>query len=292
MRLTTIVLAGLAVQAAAGAPLIAQDTSLLPLATAVGGMAPLLLFRYDDAAIRSAFQSVLNRDPTNSELRRYRAFMDEYDWTEQDIRRDLRDRPDYQRYSNNRRMEPESIIRRAYRDILGRDPDTEGMRTYRSKMIDQGWSEQDVRESLRSSPEYTSGAVRNASADRIIRRAYEDILNREPDSAGLETYRRNIVERGWDEQDVRTALRRSSEAHGQASVPSRSSGGSSSSGHVSAMTEAQANDIVRRAYQSVLKREPDGDGMRDYTFKVMHDHWTQSQVMDALRKSPEYRAKH
>jgi TorA maturation chaperone TorD len=290
MRVTTIVLAGLAVQAAAGAPLIAQGTSPLPLATAVAGVAPLLLFRYDDGAIRSAFQSVLNRDPTNSELRRYRAFMDEYDWTEQDIRRDLRDRPDYQRYSSNHRMQPETIIRRAYRDILGRDPDTEGLRTYRSKMIDQGWSEQDVRESLRSSPEYTSGTVRNASADRIIRRAYQDILNREPDSAGLETYRRNIVERGWDEQDVRTALRRSSEAHGQGSVPGGVSG--SSGGHVSTMTEAQANDIVRRAYQSVLRREPDADGMRDYTFKVMHDHWTQSQVMDALRKSPEYRSKH
>ena len=284
MRLTTIVLAGLAAQAAAGAPLLAQETTSLPLAvTAVAGAAPLFLFRSDDDAIRRAFQSVLNRDPTGSELRRYRAFMDEYNWTEQDIRRDLRDRPDYQRYSNNRRLQPEAIIRRAYRDILGRDPDPEGLRAYRIKMIDQGWSEQDVREALRNSPEYASGGVRNASADRIVRRAYQDILGREPDAAGLETYRRNIVERGWDEQDVRTALRRSAEAR-----ETRTGG----SARVSSMTEAQANDIVRHAYQSVLRREPDAAGMRDYTYKVMHDHWTESQVMDALRQSPEYRSRH
>src|SRR5262249_664778 len=119
MRLTTIVLAGLAAHAAAGASLLAGQTTPIPLAAALGGVAPLLLYRYDDAPIRRAFQAVLNRDPTSSELRRYRAYMDQYNWTEQDIRRDLRDRPDYQRYSNNRSMQPEAIIRRAYRDILG-----------------------------------------------------------------------------------------------------------------------------------------------------------------------------
>ena len=61
-------------------------------------------YRYDDDAIRSAFQSVLRRDPTGSELRRYEAFMEEYNWTESDIRRDLQDRPDYQRYSTTTPM--------------------------------------------------------------------------------------------------------------------------------------------------------------------------------------------
>jgi uncharacterized protein DUF4214 len=277
MRLTTIVLAGLAASAAPGSTLLAGPTTPIPFAAAAGGVAPLLLFRYDDGAIRRAFQSVLNRDPTSSELRRYRAYMDQYDWTEQDIRRDLRDRPDYQRYSNNRSMQPEAIIRRAYRDILNRDPDPEGMRAYRVKIIDQGWSEQDVREALRNSPEYSSGSVRNASAERIVRRAYQDVLNREPDPEGMAEYRRNIVERGWDEHDVRAALRRSQEARGQ---------------RVGGMTEAQANDVVRRAYQSVLRRDPDPAGMRDYTAKVLSEHWTERQVADALRHSDEYRRMH
>jgi TorA maturation chaperone TorD len=203
--------------------------------------------------------------------------MEDEHWSEADVRRDLSSRTDYQRYSTNRHsMQPEAIIRRAYRDILGRDPDPEGMRTYRSNIIDRNWSEQDVREALRNSPEYASGGARTASADRIIRRAYQDILGREPDASGLETYRRNIVERGWDEQDVRTALRRSQErrevVRGARSV-----------------SDAEAADMVRRAYQTVLKREPDAGGMQEYKARILNDRWTEQQVVSALRSSPERR---
>ena len=218
MKLTTFVLAGLA--AGAGGALPAQAAPALP-AAGLGAIAPLMQSQWDEAAVRRAFQSVLQRDPTPSELRRYQAFMEEYNWTEGDIRRDLQDRPDYQRYSTNRRLQPEAIIRRAYRDILDRNPDPEGMRAYRTKMVDEGWSE----------------------------------------------------------QDVRTALRRSSEARGQV-------------GRVSLTSEAEAADMVRRAYRSVLNREPDDTGLRDYTNKVVQEHWTERQIMDALRRSDEYRSKH
>jgi hypothetical protein len=214
--------------------------------------------------------------------------MEDNNWSEADVRRDLGSRTDYQRYSTNRRgMRPDVIVRRAYQDILGRDPDPEGMRTYRSNIIDKGWSEQDVREALRNSPEYASGGARTASADRIIRRAYQDILGREPDPSGLETYRRNIIERGWDEQDVRTALRRSQERRGQ--VPGLRNDQARSQRNLS---DAEAADIVRRAYLSVLNREPDGNGMRDYKARILNDRWTEQQVVNALRNSDEYRSKH
>ena len=279
MRLTTIVLAGITATTALAGSAIAQEGTHLSGAAALKGLAPMLYDREDDA-IRRAFQSVLNREPTGSELRRYRNLMEDNNWSEADVRRDLGSRTDYQRYSTNRRgMRPEAIVRRAYQDILGRDPDAEGMRTYRSNIIDGGWSEQDVREALRNSPEYASGGARTASADRIIRRAYQDILGREPDPSGLETYRRNIIERGWDEQDVRTALRHSQErrdvARGQRNL-----------------TDAEAADIVRRAYLSVLSREPDGNGMRDYKARILNDRWTEQQVVNALRNSDEYRSKH
>jgi hypothetical protein len=54
------------------------------------------------------------------------------------------------------------------------------------------------------------------------------------------------------------------------------------------MTLARAQDIVRRAYLSVLRREPD-PGSRGYVERVMRDHWTQSDVERELRKSDEYR---
>src|SRR6187549_3999874 len=154
---------------------VAAGAAAVPASAAPLGIAPMMLAS-DETAVRRAFQDVLNREPTGRELRRYRTLMDQYNWTAADVRKDLRDRPDYQRYSTSRNsMRPETIIRTAYQDILGRDPDPEGMRTYRSNIIDRNWSEQDVREALRNSPEYASGGARTASADRIVRRAYQDI---------------------------------------------------------------------------------------------------------------------
>ena len=53
-------------------------------------------------------------------------------------------------------------------------------------------------------------------------------------------------------------------------------------------TRDQAEDIVRRAYQSVLGREPDA-GAKGYVDGVMRNNWTQRDVERELRKSPEYR---
>lgn len=193
MRQKTALLAAIILSFVAGGTLLAQGNN-------------------EDAAISRAFRSVLHRDPYPMEVRRYRVLMAENGWREADVRRDLSQRTDYRRYSaRGRSFQPDTVIRSAYQDILGRDPDPEGLRNYRDKMIREGWSERDVREALRTSPEYASMDRRHASADRIIQRAYQQILGREPDPSGMETYRRNIVENGWDEQDVRQALLRSPE---------------------------------------------------------------------------------
>ena len=268
MRVTTVVVACILSSAAALTP--AQGR--VPLLQASVGQ---------DAAIERAFRAALNRPPTAYELRRYRVLMQQNRWTEADVRRDLRERSDYRAVRIRRGVVPDAIVRRAYEDILGREPDADGMRTYTSKIVDEGWSERDVREALRQSDEYaaTGGravSFRTASADRIIRRAYQDILGREPDQAGLRNYRRMILQEGWDEQDVRQALIRSPERRqGQAGV-----------------SDSEAMEIVRRAYRSVLGREPDANGMRDYTARVLFDHWSEDDVVQALRDSDEYREKH
>ena len=112
---------------------------------------------------------------------------------------------------------------------------------------------------------------RYQDADRIVRRAYQDILDREPDEAGLRQYRSRIIDDGWSEAQVRDALRKSPEYRQK-----------------STMTRQKAQDIVRRAYLSVVKREPDA-GSRGYVDRVLRDKWTQSDVERELRKSPEYR---
>ena len=54
------------------------------------------------------------------------------------------------------------------------------------------------------------------------------------------------------------------------------------------VTRAEAERIVRRAYQDVLGRDPDS-GAHGWVDRVMRDRWTQSDVERELRKSPEYR---
>ncbi|NCC61976.1 MAG: DUF4214 domain-containing protein [Verrucomicrobiae bacterium] len=102
--------------------------------------------------------------------------------------------------------DPTTIVEEAYEDILGRKPDKDGLRNYRSKIIDEGWSESDVRKSLRESSEY-----KGQDTDKIIKNAYEDLLGRKPDKAGYDNYKNLIENKGWSEKDVRNALRKSDE---------------------------------------------------------------------------------
>ena len=136
-------------------------------------------------------------------------------------RRDNRDNRDFRGLGGigGGGREADRIVRRAYQDVLNREPDTEGLRVYRSRIIDDGWTEQQVREALRDSPEYRAnvrgnpgsrGAMTRERAAEVVRRAYLSVLNREPD-AGAEGYIEQVVRQGWTEEDVARELRRSPE---------------------------------------------------------------------------------
>jgi hypothetical protein len=116
---------------------------------------------------------------------------------------DRRDRP--------RGEEVDRIVRRAYRDVLGRDPDEGGLRQYRSRIIDDGWNEAQIRDSLRNSPEYREKVtMTRPKAQEIVRKAYLAVLKREPD-AGAEGYINNVLRANWSQEDVERELRNSSE---------------------------------------------------------------------------------
>jgi hypothetical protein len=115
------------------------------------------------------------------------------------------------------------------------------------------------------------GFADRADADRIIRRAYQDILNREPDQEGLRHYRSLIIDDRWTEADVRNALRSSPEFRQR-----------------NQMTRERAQEIVARAYRSVLGRDPD-PGAEAYVQRVLRDRWTEQDVERELRRSDEYR---
>ena len=107
---------------------------------------------------------------------------------------------------NDRGLDIDVVIKRAYNDLLGRDPDTLGLRYYHGVMIDQGWTEIMVRDHIRRGEEF-----RREGADRIIRRAYQDLLGREPDENGLRNYRKMMIEHDLSEAELRDNIRRSQE---------------------------------------------------------------------------------
>lgn len=234
-----------------------MKSKILVVAFVVGGLQVLPGVRVAQAG---AFDSVLDGARSFQAARQ--------DRTDGKDRRD-RDGQRSRRNSND----PDVIVTRAYEDILNREPDKEGLRLYRSKIIDEGWSERDVRQDLMKSAEHKGRTP--ASADVIIRRAYQDILGRDPDQAGLANYRTKMVNEGWSERDVRSDLQKSPER--------RMTGG---------ISKEQADQMVRRAYQSVLGRDPDTSGSNLYIQKIMQNRWSENDVANELRKSPEYRQKH
>jgi hypothetical protein len=121
-------------------------------------------------------------------------------------------------------------------------------------------------------------------ANQIVRRAYRDVLGRDPDERGMQYYRGRIVDDGWTEARVRQDLRHSNEYKTQTSDVSDRYGETSRYG----MTRARAQNIVRGAYRSVLDREPD-PASEGYVEHVLRDGWSQIDVERDLRRSDEYR---
>ena len=105
-----------------------------------------------------------------------------------------------------RRPDPDEILRKAFRDLLGRDPDLSGLGYLRGMIIDQGWTEEMVRDNIRHGDEF-----RHEGANRITRQAYRDMLNRDPRPDELDRYRRILLEKDWLGSDVREELKRSDE---------------------------------------------------------------------------------
>jgi hypothetical protein len=105
-----------------------------------------------------------------------------------------------------RERDSDRVIRLVYLDLLRHEPDDKSLRYYRGLMLDQGWTERKVREHIRHGEEFRRDVV-----DRIIRQAYEELLRREPDEAGLRDYRKAMIEQEWTETQIRDSLKHSDE---------------------------------------------------------------------------------
>lgn len=94
----------------------------------------------------------------------------------------------------------EEAIEDIYEEVLERDPDGGGMRTYQNRLADD-WNIEEVREDIAESDE----------AERRINQIYRQILGRNADRGGLRTYQRKLGE-GWSLDKVRRDIADSDEA--------------------------------------------------------------------------------
>lgn len=103
------------------------------------------------------------------------------------------------------RRTAELIVQRAFREVLDRPADPEGLRTYRDRLMHQGWTERRIIEQLQR-----SGEARAINPEEAITRMYREILGREPDPGGLANYKAKWRD-GWTQGQIRADLRRSEE---------------------------------------------------------------------------------
>ncbi len=163
-------------------------------------------------------------------------------------------------FSSWKARDAERAIRAAYRDVLSRDPDAAGARFYLGRLLDAGWSENQLHDALRRSDEF-----RSRDFEAIVRRVYREVFSRDPDASGLAAYTR-ALSRGQTEAELRAELRRSKE------------------GDAISVTAA-----ITRAYREVLRRDPDPVGLDNYRRLVRDKAWDENRIREDLRRSAEYR---
>jgi hypothetical protein len=156
--------------------------------------------------------------------------------------------------------EADLIVQRAYREVLDRNADPEGLRRYRDRLMREGWSERQVIEALQRSAE-----ARAINADEAITRLYRELLGRDPDPGGLNHYRQ-LWRDGWTQGRIRDDLRRSAEGR-----------------------ESYARTVITRAYRDLLGRDPDPGGYATYERNIRERGWSERQVREAIMSSQEYR---
>jgi len=104
-----------------------------------------------DAAIDRAYRELLERAPDPDGRAHFEDLL-RHGLTEEQMRERIRESEEY------RVTLPDSKTTRAYRAVLGRDPDPSGLQSYRKKIVDQHWTQKDVENDLRRSAEYRNRA--------------------------------------------------------------------------------------------------------------------------------------
>jgi hypothetical protein len=245
---------------------------------------PSLLFADDydraEAMLEDAFVEVLDREPRRSEYRNYVDWIvDErirYGELIRQIESDYLDDRGGQsgRYGDRRpasnEREAREWVKDIFNEVLDREPGPLELTNYATVSLDEGLTKSQLKYLIEQDYEIDarSGgreAFAPADADEIIREAYLDILNREPDEEGLRNYRRLMIDKGWSEARIRDAIAESKEALWR-----------------------DTSTLVKRAYEDLLDRAPSEMELKDAVDTIIKKRISERDYRKNIRKSREY----
>jgi uncharacterized protein YbcI len=131
--------------------------------------------------------------------------------------------------NRNNRSQIEREITRYYQQILGRNPDSTGLKNYADAVQDNRMSLEQVRNEMTNSPEGRNRGSNNnnnnrnnrSQIEREITRYYQQILGRNPDSTGLKNYADAVQDNRMSLEQVRNEMTNSPEGRNRGSNNNR-----------------------------------------------------------------------
>ena len=174
-------------------------------------------------------------------------------------------------------MATQAQIRELYRTYLGREPDAAGLEFYSNPQFSLSLIADDIANSAEArqfaqraaeseavrAQQYATG---NPATEAEVRSAYQDILGRAPDQAGLDFY----LQSDFSPEQIRGVLLGSPERQGMAAREYATG---------TPATEAE----IRQIYRDVLGREADKSGLQFY----LGSNFSADQIRANIQGSPE-----
>jgi hypothetical protein len=102
--------------------------------------------------------------------------------------------------------------------------------------------------------------------ERLVVRAYHELLQREPTGAELRRYREAAQNQDWGRDEIYDDIRASREYRSK-----------------------EAEQIVERVYRDLLGRAPDASGREHWRRKILEKNWSEEDFREVIRKTDEYR---
>ncbi len=105
-----------------------------------------------------------------------------------------------------------------------------------------------------------------AEIERLVGRAFRELLAREPNGAEIRRYREAVYTEGWGRDEIYDDIRGSREYRSR-----------------------EADRIIERVYRELLGRAPDASGREHWRRKIIDRGWTEERFRNEIRKSDEGR---